>query len=209
MRGESLSRRVARAVAAADEDALRECAGEARLRLLRRAPVPDPVFRCLAGLLARDEFRRVPAGSWYLVDALRGAWERLSPGQRGHLLAAAEEAYPHFSDWMSCFVVSELFGETAPAGAALPALLRLAATPAEVPRSLVPHGLEHLAARDGGDTGRRALDALVAMEEDASQEVRSEVDESLSRLAGRVPLPARSWHRLALSYDLPTPPLIR
>ncbi len=178
------SERIDAAIASGDGEALREAVFEAETVLLDDA-FPGELFEQLIALLDRSEFLRLE-GSHHLLRLIPGEWETLGEDQRERLLTAIERAYPRFADWMSWFVISEILGENYADERALAALCRLAGTSEEGPRSLVPHGLEHII-RDSGDVAlaERARKELDRLARDRSERVRGEVAESMARLKRR------------------------
>jgi hypothetical protein len=143
---------------------------------------------CFAGLLAifKEEKFQLSHGSWKLIRVFEENWEQLSEVQRDALLPLLEAHYGCFSDWMTCFVISGILGELYRDNRAFEALRRLEHCQKEMPRSFVPHGLEHIV-RDSADAelAMRALAELTKMQTDASAMVRDEVTESVTRLKER------------------------
>ena len=102
------------------------------------------------------------------------------------LLPALEASYEFFDDWMACFVISGILGEQYKDRRALSVLRRLKTCHKEIPRSFVPHGLEHIAGNSvDNELAAQALAELKKMESDPSEVVRKEVHESFSRLSKR------------------------
>ena len=87
---------------------------------------------------------------------------------------------------MACFVISGILGEQYKEARAFQALRRLANCNKEVPRSLVPHGLEHIVGDSpDAELAIKALAELMKMQTDHSPMVRDEVVESLARIKKR------------------------
>jgi hypothetical protein len=147
---------------------------------------PEHNFELILALLKRPELLEMD-GSFYILRVLENNWKSLSDEQKERLLPALETAYGLFNDWMSWFVISELLGECFGDEQALRVLSRLKTLRGEGPRSLVPHGLEHIVkgARDE-DLVRKAYTELSGMGNDPSEQVRDEVSLSLQRLANPV-----------------------
>ncbi|HBR75321.1 MAG TPA: hypothetical protein DEG17_10870 [Cyanobacteria bacterium UBA11149] len=84
---------------------------------------------------------------------------------------------------MSWFAISEFLGQYFADERAFEILCRLKNLPSEEPRSLIPHGLEHIV-RDSADRdlSKKAYAELLQMQSDPSIPVRSEVALSLERI---------------------------
>jgi len=151
--------------------------------LLKTGEYSDPLFEELLNILGEPQFVSMD-GSWHLLRLFENSWDYLTEGQRGRLLEAFEASYGEFGDWMSCFVISEILGRQYADERALQTFRRLKRLKAHVPRSLIPHGLEHLArGRQSENIARRAFDELSGMRNDPSAQVREEVNAALARLA--------------------------
>lgn len=139
-------------------------------------------FDCLLAIVRRSEFHELQA-SWQLLKVFYDNWEYLTEQQRSELLEALEVSFGYYKDWMSCFVITEILGELYADDRALRTLRRLRNERSDVARSMVPHGLEHIAigSTDRG-LARRAFAELVDMRTDEAASVRDEVGQSLGRL---------------------------
>ena len=166
--------------------------------------MPGPVFRCIAGVLGRDEFLRMPEGTSGFLRPVLFDWDRFSPAQRDQLLPVLEAAFPRLADGLAKFIIAETIGDRFANESGLAALGRLVEAAEGESRAIALHGLEHVAgAAMDEQVGRSAFDRLVRLEDDPSDAVREEVDESLARLWGRFPMSERTRARLAAQYALP------
>lgn len=176
-------RRLKQTTASGEAGSLEALAFEIGNTVLQEGAFPSAYFEALMALLKEEHFLHLE-GSWKLIRVFEENWNEVSNDQRRILLAGLEQQYEFFTDWMACFVISGILGEQYGNNDAFNALLRLASTRKEMPRSFVPHGLEHIA-RQSSDSklAQRAFDELVKMKGDQSNMVRGEVAESLARLA--------------------------
>jgi hypothetical protein len=182
---EPLHNLIYQAIAASDGTRLREYAYMMETFTLGMEYFPEPSFELILTLLKRRELLEMD-GSFYILRVLENDWDLLSDDQKERLLPALETAYGLFYDWMSWLVISELLGEYFGDEQALGSLSRLKTLHAEGPRSLVPHGLEHIV-KGACDEGlaSKAYTELLDMRKDPSEQVRNEVRLSLRRLAHR------------------------
>ncbi len=122
-------------------------------------------------------------GSWHLIRLIEEDWSAFTEEQRLRLLDPIEFSYNKYADWMSCFMISEILGDNYCCERAFEVLRRLSAIPEEVPRSLIPHGFEHIA-QSADDPALRelALAEIHRMRGDVSEQVRDEALISLGRL---------------------------
>jgi hypothetical protein len=151
--------------------------------LIKTGEFSAAVFEGLLDILAEPRFLGMD-GSWHLLRLFENSWDYLTEGQRDRLLDAFEASYGEYADWTSCFVISEILGRQYGDERALQSFRRLKKLRAPVPRSLLPHGLEHLVkGRQGDDVARRAFAELSGMSKDPSEQVREEVSAALARLA--------------------------
>ncbi|MCE5200699.1 MAG: hypothetical protein ABFD54_01650 [Armatimonadota bacterium] len=143
----------------------------------------ESIFQIILEFMCRPDFQDLE-GAWHLLFNFKTGWEDISDDQKQRLLPVLEETYPLYTHWMTCFTISGLLGEFYHDERALLVLGRLAKIDAEMPRSFVPHGLEHLINDSiSKDITHKALSLIYSMREDASEKVRGEVEESLGRLA--------------------------
>lgn len=172
-----------RAISAGDAERLASQVYDLDSLLIQTGEFSAAVFEGLLDILAEPEFHAMD-GSWHLMRLFENSWDYLDEAQRDRLLEAMEASYGEYADWTSCFVISEILGRQYGDERALLAFGRLRRLKAPVPRSLIPHGLEHLVkGRRGDDVARRAFAELSGMRNDPSEQVRQEVGEALARLA--------------------------
>ena len=191
--------RLREAVAVGDAERLGGWAFDLGTLVILRGEIPPVLFDEILARLESAELRAMEGA------AMSEEWAALGDAQKDRLLPAVERAYPHLREWRACFAASELLGERYADARALGALLRLRVSSPEMPRSFVPHGLEHLASGGADEAVReQALAELLRMRSDQSAKVAGEVDESLARLiVARVPLPAEAEARLRTLYTFP------
>jgi len=152
--------------------------------------VPDWLFQALLALIQKPKFLQLEhVCNLLLVFDLN--WPSFSELQQQKVLTTLEATYPAFSAWQSCIGITEFLGSSLSDERAFRALCRLKKVEAEMPRSFIPHGLEHIA-KDCPDknVARQALDELMQMRADPSQQVRAKVEESLARLAKHSIIPS-------------------
>jgi hypothetical protein len=125
-------------------------------------------------------------GSSKLLLVFETDWVRLSEKQRENLLAGVGTSYARFSDWMSCFILSELLGQYYCNEDAFRVLRQLRETTKTTARSLLAHGFEHIAKQaQDKDLRKRAVSELISMKQDPSSEVQAEAAEALAKLPPR------------------------
>jgi hypothetical protein len=179
---ERLDEVLTKALRAGKGEIFTEYAHELEIYLLEAEVFPTRLFESLTAILQRRDFQ-VLEGSWKLIKVFENNWELLSDSQQNQLLVALEEAYPHFTDWMACFMISEILSQLYKDDRALQALKRLRRSTGDMQRSLIPHGLEHLALEARNENvAREAGKELVIMGSDPAENVRDEVARSLGRL---------------------------
>jgi hypothetical protein len=125
-------------------------------------------------------------GAWNLLAVFAYEFDRLTGDQEDRLLKTLIEVHASFSDWMSPFYISELVGKNYADGRGLDAFERMKRTKNQVARSFVPYGLEHLA-RTTRDSllANRAIDIVLSMRGDISEQVNAEVDQVIERMVDR------------------------
>lgn len=183
--GEAIHERIAAAIANSDGTELEQAVYDLGTLLLYFDHFPEQSFGFVLSMTRERTFLEMQGSHHllYLFDST-AAWDSLSESQRDHLLPVLETVYSEVNDWMSWFVISSLLGEHYMNEQALETLQRLKGIEAESPRSLVPHGLEHLVTSSGNpDLARRAYQELTQMVNDPSEQVRNEVAISLQRIA--------------------------
>ena len=155
------------------------------MRVLEDCAFPQEYLDAILSVLHDPGFLRLK-DSWKLLRIFEYNWDDLTDSQRSTLLPELEQAYRLFSDWMACFVISGILGEQYGDERAFNALCRLKGAVAEMQRSLVPHGFEHIVTSTSDPAlANRAFAELTGMQRDNSEAVRREVSESLSRLMNR------------------------
>jgi hypothetical protein len=180
-----LQRELKAAIASADPSSLDAITFRIGTRVLEEGAFPEEYFRRILVTLQGESFLRLD-GSWKLIRVFEENWKELSASQRTDLLGALEKSYASFHDWMACFVISGILGELYNDERAFDVLCRLRDGVKEMPRSFVPHGFEHMASSSSNqDLAQRALAELTKMQEDESEVVVKEVNESFSRLRTR------------------------
>ncbi len=144
---------------------------------------PDDNFVLLTQIIRDPRFLATRNG-WHFLMIYEAEWEKITESQKVVLLDTLGEIYEKFEDWMPCFSISELVGENYSASQAHEFFQRFASSPNETTRAFVPHGYEH-ALRNSADAALAGelWDALLKLEDDQSEKVRGEVEETLSRLS--------------------------
>ena len=144
------------------------------------------VFDLILEMMAQPAFLNME-GSYYLLRLFEYDWSMLVPSQTDKLLTAIECSYDKYSDWMSCFVLSQLLGKNYCNGKAFQAIIKLNNTSKEIPRSLLPMALEYLAHGNNSDPvlKDKAMLELTRLASDSADRVRQEAIESLDRLTNR------------------------
>jgi hypothetical protein len=169
-------------IAANDGEGLREAAYVLQSSQLGAEEFPTLNFEFILSLLKRPDFLEME-GSYHLLGIFDYEAKKLSASQKERLIEALEEAYPQFHDWMSCFSITEFAEELLNSEQGFRMFCRLSKIEREMPRSFLPHGLEHLIT----DSQDRALAAdamaqFLSFRSDPSEQVRSEVATSLRRI---------------------------
>ena len=182
----TFARDLRRAVRDDNDTAARALIHELDMADLMETRFPEKHFRLLCSVMRSRPFRRsIKAAEHVLHLFRRDQWENLSSNQKRRLLVELEWLYPKVTAqaWNLCFLTTVLLGENFRDEQALNALLRLSKVPRENSRSLIPHGLEHIVRDSGNSTlAAIALEKLRHMAEDASAQVRDEVELSMARI---------------------------
>ncbi|AFZ24732.1 hypothetical protein Cylst_2523 [Cylindrospermum stagnale PCC 7417] len=173
---------IEQAMAVGEEMQMEECADAISGNMSMKNYFPEYFFDLIIDLLKQQKFL-VSQGSSHFLTVLEFNFRLLSDVQKDSLLPLLETAYPSFTDWMSWFVISELLGQYFADERAFEILCRLKNVAAEQPRSLVPHGFEHIV-RDSGNEAlaKKAYAELLEMKSDVSPQVRDEVETSLKQI---------------------------
>lgn len=183
---ELLYEAIEQAINSGEEMQMKECAKAISSAVSGLSYFPDKYLNLILGLLQENRFL-TSKGAWHLLYILEiENWEFLSETQKTKLLPLLESSYSSFTDWMAWFVISEMLGEYFANEQAFQVLCRLKNIEAEEPRSLIPHGLEHIV-KDSHDQqlAQKAYAKLLQMKYDPSEQVRDEVNTSLQRIANR------------------------
>jgi hypothetical protein len=171
-----------RAIQSGNGDQLREEAYNLDTQLINVGSFSPTLFKELIKLLTLHAFLTLE-GSFPLLKIFQDSFDYLTEDQKDELLRVLEACYQDLTDPTSCFLVSEIVGESYCDERALETLRRLKATKADVPRSLVPHGLEYFARKCGErELARLAFNELLQMRSDPSENVRDEAITSLNQL---------------------------
>ena len=171
------------AVLSRNGDRLKEEAYNLDSQLIKAGYFSPILFKGLTEIISLHEFL-IMEGSFVLLKVFQDSFDYLSEDQKVELLSVLEAHYEALADTTSGFLVSEIVGESYCDERALQTLRRLTETKADVPRSLVPHGLEYFTRKCGDrELARLAFDALLQMKSDPSEDVRDEVITSLKQLA--------------------------
>lgn len=171
---------VRQATATADAGALRAAVLEGELLFLLADEFPPSLFEWIVEFVQTSPFLEME-GAWHLLYIFDSNWESLTESQRTRLIDVLERVYSRFTDWMSCFVITELLGSNYADRQALDVLRRVLATSSDIQRSLVPHGLEHIARSADRSLATDALAALQQMERDPAEIVRDAVRKALQQ----------------------------
>lgn len=172
-----------RAVVSRDGAQLGEEAYNLDTHLLKVGYFSPTLFRELMKIISLHEFLTME-GSFVLLKIFQDSFDYLNDDQKEELLRVLETCYEDLTDPTSCFLVSEIVGESYCDERALQTLRRLKESKADVPRSLVPHGLEYFTRKCGDrELARLAFNELLNMRSDPSDNVRDEVTTSLQQLA--------------------------
>ena len=172
-----------RAVVSTDGAQLGEEAYNLDTHLLKVGSFSPTLFRELMKIISLHEFLTME-GSFLLLKIFQDSFDYLTDDQKEELLRVLETCYEDLTEPTSCFLVSEIVGESYCDERALQTLRRLKESKADVPRSLVPHGLEYFTRKCGDrELARLAFNELLNMRSDPSDNVRDEVTTSLQQLA--------------------------
>jgi hypothetical protein len=151
--------------------------------LLKVGYFSPTLFRELMKIISLHEFLTME-GSFLLLKVFQDSFDYLTEDQKEELLRVLETCYQDLTDSTSLFLVSEIVGESYCDERALETLRRLKASKADVPRSLVPHGLEYLTRKCGDrELATLAFNELLQMRSDLAENVRDEAITSLNQLA--------------------------
>ena len=173
---------IRQAVLKGDEDSLKQQTFELDSHLTEVGSFSVDLFQELLRIIALPEFLNLD-GSYVLLKIFEYSFDYLSEEQKTELLQTLEAVYDSFTDFTSCFLISEIIGELYGDERALQTLRRLKTTKAEMPRSMVPHGLEYFVKKSSNpQLAGLAFNELMQMKSDPSEDVRDEVSTSLAQL---------------------------
>lgn len=172
--------RLVSAIEKGDSTSLESTANELDFYYLGPDKFPEDIFKIVMDILVSPEFAKMKGG-WVLLTVFMDNRGALTKQQEQCLLDALQMIYPKFDDWMSWFYICELLGHIADRRA-LDILSMLAKTDADLPRSFVPHGLEHIIISGNSEVAKTATSLLFEMRDDPSDLVRQRAAESLHQL---------------------------
>jgi hypothetical protein len=165
-----------------DDKALTSATVELTVELLRHDSFPGHIFYPLLRIVSAPQYASA-AGVWRLIKIFADNWELLSQEQKNHLFADLCNSFPVFEDWMCCFVAAEIIGRHFNDARGLKIIKQLRAVSPDLPRALIPHGLEtFIRSCQDQELKHAGILQLEEMQNDESGIVRAEVTESLSRL---------------------------
>jgi hypothetical protein len=141
---------------------------------------PVEIFEFCLSVLRETEFLDFDK-SWYLLFIFDLNFSTLSCEQENALLCEFETLFSFAKYQMLNFMIIEILGKRYSDERALGVLTRLMAIEAEDSRSLVPHGLEHIAFQNES-LASQAYCQLVKMQDDPSVRVKEEVSISLLKI---------------------------
>ncbi len=172
-------------IAAGEEIQMQECGHAISNNMAMKNYFPEYYFNLIIDLLKQEKFL-ASNGSWHFLQVFQLNFQLLSNVQKDSLLPLLESSYSAFTDWMSWFVISEILGQCFANEQAFEILCRLKNLAAEESRSLIPHGFEHIARESDNEAlARKAYAELLQMRNDVSQQVRDEVEISLSKISNQ------------------------
>lgn len=170
------------AVSNQDQDGLERQAYDLESHLMEAGYFSASLFHELRRILTLPEFLAME-GSFVLLRLFAYNFTYLTEEQESELLETLEKTYGSFTDFTSCFLIAEMIGESYGGERALQTLRRLKLSKEEMPRSMVPHGLEYFIKKSSDpQLTRLAFNELLKMKSDPSEDVRDEVRTSLAQL---------------------------
>jgi hypothetical protein len=150
-----------------------------------RTAFSEDKFSLLVDMISEGVLIDVPGG-YVLLQAFWVDWEKFSETQTDRFLAALERTYRDLTDQTACFHVSVALGEWFCNARAVDTLGRLAGSTPEMPRTYVPHALEHIViASKDRRAARQAWDLLKVMTKDEFESVRCCALRSLDHAADK------------------------
>ena len=173
---------IRQAVLKGDQDSLSKQTYDLDSHLMEVGYFSADLFEGLMDIIALPEFLSME-GSFVLVKIFEDGVNYLNEEQKTALLDVLERFYDSFTDFTSCFLISEIIGESYGDERALQTLRRLKTSKVEMPRSMVPHGLEYFVKKSSDPhLAQLACNELLQMKSDPSEDVRDEVSTSLAQL---------------------------
>ena len=177
------------AVLSRNGDRLKEEAYNLDSQLIKDGYFSAILFKELMDIISLQEFS-IMDGSFVLLKVFQDGCDYLTDDQKADLLRVLEARYETLTDTTSCFLISEIVGESYCNERALQTLRHFKESKGEVPRSLAPHGLEYFIKKcKDRELAKKAFNELLNMRSDESENVRDEVTTSLQQLAGHGWLP--------------------
>jgi hypothetical protein len=190
---------IGQALVDGDAELLRECAYQFGTVVLRQGAVPRMAFEGLLTAFRSPELWAMD-GSWYLLHAVSENCRWFSEEQRDDLITVLAAVYVEVSDWMACFVISEILGDCLLNERAFGVLCGFRHLGDDIRRSFASHALGHVARQRNDEVlSSRAYAELLLMRADPAGSVREEVNRALAevkRTVGRT-----KGHPLAESVD--------
>lgn len=170
------------AVSNEDADGLERQTYDLESQLMETGYFPANLFHELLPIFTLPEFLAME-GSFVLVRLFAYNFSYLTEEQQNELLETLEKSYASFTDFTSCLLIAEMIGESYGGERGLQTLRRLKRSKEDMPRSMVPHGLEYFVKKSSDpQLSRLAFNELLQMKSDPSQDVRDEVGTSLQQL---------------------------
>ena len=152
------------AVSSGDEDSLQKHTYDLDSHLMEVGYFPLDLFQEFVQIIALPEFRAME-GSFVLLKIIEFGFDYLNDEQKSALLETFENFYASFADFTSCFLISEIIAESYGGQRALETFRRLKTSKADMPRSMVPHGLEYPGQKTNEpQIARQALQRVAANE---------------------------------------------
>ncbi len=146
---------------------------------------PPENFELILRVIQDIRFLKTEKG-YYLFSTFEHERDKLNPAQKTQLLSTLSQIYERFENFMPCFSISELVGEEYSPQVAFDFFRCFVNSPNHNTRLTVPHGFEHaLKHKPNEALASQIWQALLQMQNDASEDVRGEVEESLMHLANR------------------------
>jgi hypothetical protein len=170
------------AVSSGDEEGLQKHTYDLDSHLMEVGHFTPDLFQEFVQIIALPEFRAME-GSFALLKIVEFGFDYLNDEQKSALLETFEKFYESFADFTTCFLISEIIAESYGGQRAVETFRRLKTSKTDMPRSMIPHGLEYLVKKTNEpEIARQAFNELLQMKSDVSEDVRNEVDTSMAQL---------------------------